>query len=95
MFEGVRRPWDGGTLWHEDGRLAAHLLSELGRDGALTLGDQKPYSGASGVYTLDRHCWGMGLPASGFEVTNDLLRRPADISAWADRLAGALAAVAA
>ena len=89
-----RRPWDGGTIWHEDGRLSQELLAYLGRDGSLCLGDNEPYSGHGGVYTIDRHTYGRGVRACGFEVSNDLLENRSGQAAWADRLAGALAAMA-
>ena len=91
-FEGFRRPWDGGTIWHDDARLSQALLAALARDSTLTLGDNQPYTGRTGSYTLDRHCFGSALPACGFEVSNDLLETGADRLAWADRLAGALSA---
>ena len=95
VLNGERRPWDGGTIWHEDGRLAQELLGHLGRDGNLCLGDNVPYTGRNGIYTIDRHTYGSGARACGFEVSNDLLRTRAGQAAWADRLAGALGALAA
>lgn len=93
VFGGVRRPWDGGTIWHDDRQLSQALLSGLGRDSGLVLGDNQPYSGRDGVYTVDRHSYGSGLPACGFEVTNDGLETAAGRAAWADRLAVVLADV--
>lgn len=89
-FGGARRPWDGGTIWHDDRRMSDLMLRSLGQDGRLTLGDNQPYSGLSGVYTVDRHCYGTGLPACGFEVTNDQLETPDGIARWAGLLARAL-----
>ena len=89
-FEGFRRPWDGGTIWHDDARLSQAVLAYLGRDSTLTLGDNQPYTGRTGSYTLDRHTFGTGLPACGFEVSNDLLETASDRLAWADRLTAAL-----
>lgn len=89
-FCGLRRPWDGGTIWHESSRMSDLMLRSLGQDGTLTLGDNQPYSGLSGLYTVDRHCYGTGLPACGFEVTNDQLETPGGIARWADLLARAL-----
>ncbi len=90
VFAGERRPWDGGTIWHDDETLSRHLINHLGQEEGLVLGDNQPYSGQSGVYTVDRHSYGSGLPACGFEVTNDLLETEADRMLWADRLARAL-----
>lgn len=89
-FGGTRRPWDGGTIWHDDRRMSDLMLRSLAQDGRLTLGDNQPYSGLSGVYTVDRHCYGTGLPACGFEVTNDQLETPDGIAQWAGLLARAL-----
>ncbi|WP_102225387.1 N-formylglutamate amidohydrolase [Acidimangrovimonas sediminis] len=94
VFDGARRPWDGGTIWHDDARMSRALLSHLGRESSLTLGDNAPYSGRDGAYTLDRHTFGSGLPACGFEVSNDLLETAEGQEAWADRLSGALQALA-
>lgn len=90
VFEGQHRPWDGGTIWHDDDTLSRHLLGHLGTEEGLVLGDNQPYSGRSGVYTVDWHSYGTGLPACGFEVTNDLLETGPDRARWACRLAGAL-----
>ncbi len=92
VFEGFRRPWDGGTIWHDDESLSRLMLRGLGEEAGLTLGDNKPYSGRDGIYTVDRHTFGSGLPACGFEVANDMLETKAGRDAWADRLARALAA---
>ena len=93
-FNGQRRPWDGATIWNESPRLAHALLNALRSVGGLTLGDNQPYSGRDGVYTLDRHTWGRGYRACGFEVTNDLLETPQGQSDWAGRLGEALASLA-
>ncbi len=90
VFDGIRRPWDAGTIWHDSAAMSGMLLRGLARDSSLTLGDNQPYSGRAGIYTVDRHCYGSGLPACGLEVSNDLLETPADRSLWAGRLAGAL-----
>jgi len=90
VFDGVRRPWDGGTIWHDSDEMSALVLASLGLEAGLMLGNNQPYTGLNGVYTVDRHCYGTGLPACGFEVTNDQLETPAGREAWADRLARAL-----
>ncbi|MFD2174744.1 N-formylglutamate amidohydrolase [Rhodobacter lacus] len=93
VFRGQRRPWDGGTIWNDDQVLSRHLLHSLGREPGLTLGDNKPYTGREGLYTVDRHTFGSGLPACGFEVANDMLETAGGIEVWADRLASALITV--
>ncbi|RWR27919.1 N-formylglutamate amidohydrolase [Sinirhodobacter populi] len=92
VFEGFRRPWDCGTIWHDDQVLAHHLLGALSDEADLVLGDNQPYSGLSGIYTVDRHTYGSGLPACGFEVANDLLETANSRDIWADRLSRALIA---
>lgn len=93
-FDGLRRPWDGGTIWNEAPGLAHPLLEALGAGGGLMLGDNQPYSGRNGIYTVDRHTWGSGYRACGFEVSNDLLATAEGQLDWAQRLGRALAAVA-
>jgi predicted N-formylglutamate amidohydrolase len=93
-LDGVRRPWDAGTIWNEGWLLSNALLSEIGRDGSLTLGSNEPYSGRDGVFTVDRHSFGSGAPGCGLEIADDRIASRKDRSAWADRLAGALTAIA-
>ncbi|OSQ53947.1 N-formylglutamate amidohydrolase [Marivita cryptomonadis] len=93
-FDGQRRPWDGGTIWNESPILAHALLGALESGGGLALGDNKPYTGRNGVYTLDRHTWGSGYRACGFEVSNDLLGTPKGQADWTARLGDALASLA-
>jgi len=85
-FDGMRRPWDGGTIWNEKPDFSTALLAHLAKPNDLTLGDNQPYSGKSGVYTLDRHTWGTGHRACGFEVCNDLIETSQGHADWADRL---------
>lgn len=92
VFDGIRRPWDCGTIWHEDQVLSRHLLGSLSREPGLVLGDNQPYSGLSGVYTVDRHTYGSGCPACGCELTNDLLETAQSRDIWAERLSRALIA---
>ncbi|MDP0927052.1 N-formylglutamate amidohydrolase [Paracoccus onubensis] len=89
-FLGIRRQWDAGTIWHDDRILSQNLLASLGRSDNLILGDNQPYSGIDGAYTVDRHTFGSGIPACGFEVSNDLLETDSDRKLWARRLADAL-----
>lgn len=94
MLDGVRRPWDAGTIWNEGQGLSDALLGEIGRDGALTLGSNEPYSGRDGVFTVDRHSFGTGAPGFGLEVVDDRIVCPEGRAAWAERLARALGAIA-
>jgi predicted N-formylglutamate amidohydrolase len=92
VFAGARRPWDCGTIWHDDATLSRHVLACLDSEGGLVLGDNQPYSGLDGVFTVDRHTYGSGLPACGLEVSNDLLETAIAQEIWADRLSRVLLA---
>ncbi|WP_421907398.1 N-formylglutamate amidohydrolase [Mameliella sp.] len=93
VFDGQHRPWDCGTIWNDSPRFSNALLRQLGRDSDLNLGDNQPYSGRNGVYTIDRHTHGTGHLACGLEISNDLLESSADRSAWSGRLGSALTAL--
>lgn len=84
------RPWDAGTIWHESNVLSDALIAALAQRGDLKLGDNQPYSGIGGTFTIDYHSWSTGIPACGLEVTNDLLSTPEGRSEWSDRLTDAL-----
>ncbi len=81
------RPWDIGTIWNESDALSSAMIESLGRFGDLTIGDNQPYSGREGAFSLDFHTWGTGIPACGIEITNDALRAPRDIARWNERMA--------
>ncbi|UVK55752.1 N-formylglutamate amidohydrolase [Mesorhizobium sp. AR02] len=89
------RKWDAGTIWHESDSLSNALIEALGQRGDLLLGDNAPYSGIGGTFTIDYHSWGTGLPACGLEIVNDGLRTDQAIAGWTDRLTAALAGIAA
>lgn len=80
------RPWDIGTIWNESDALSSAMIETLGRFGDLTIGDNQPYSGREGAFSLDFHTWGTGIPACGIEITNDALRSPGDIARWNERM---------
>ena len=81
------RPWDIGTIWNEGDALSSAMIESLSRFGGLTIGDNQPYSGREGAFSLDYHTWGTGIPACGIEITNDGLRMPVDITRWSERMA--------
>lgn len=89
-FLGQRRQWDGGTIWHDDARFSRQLLAALGETDSLVLGDNQPYSGKDGIFTVDHHTFGSGVRACGFEVSNDMLETPFGVSRWAELLSNAL-----
>ncbi|ETA49406.1 N-formylglutamate amidohydrolase [Ponticoccus alexandrii] len=88
VMDGQRRPWDAGTIWNESPALSQALLAGL--EGCGTLGDNQPYTGRAGVFTVDRHTWGTGRRACGLEVSNDLVETRSGQEGWADRLTAAL-----
>lgn len=87
---GEFRAMDGGTIWHESRRFSDALIENLTSEAALEIGDNQPYSGIGGTFTIDYHTWGTGIPACGLEIVNDHLRTPEGRALWAERLARAL-----
>jgi predicted N-formylglutamate amidohydrolase len=91
VFRGESRPWQIGILFDRDRKLADHLISGLGREGGLTVGQNQPYGPWDGVYwTLDRHVQASGLPSVMIEIRNDEVRTQERQRAWAERLANLL-----
>jgi len=91
VYRGVSRPWHVGIISSGDRRFAEPMLTALKRDPALVVGDDEPYSARDNVdYTIRRHGFDRGLPHVMIEVRNDLVRTPADVASWVDRLAAAL-----
>ncbi|EUB99471.1 N-formylglutamate amidohydrolase [Rhizobium sp. CF080] len=84
------RPWDVGTIWNESDALSSAMIQNLKRFGDLTIGDNQPYSGREGAFTLDFHTWGTGIPACGIEITNDALRSSDGIARWGERMTDAI-----
>lgn len=87
---GRRRPWHAGVLWNRDTRLARPLLSRLGREPGLSIGDNEPYSGRSHAYTIDVHGGVAGLANCAIEIRQDQVATPAGIERWGRLLAAAL-----
>lgn len=91
VFKGTRRNFDIGILFGADDRLAAPMLAALAGDIRIDVRANEPYSPADGVYyTLDRHGTARGLETVMIEIRNDLIAGPAEVDAWAGRLARAL-----
>jgi predicted N-formylglutamate amidohydrolase len=84
------RACDAGTIWHEDNRFSTALIDRLSDGTGLIIGDNQPYSGIGGTFTIDYHSWGTGIPACGIEIVNDHLTTAEGQSGWATRLAAAL-----
>jgi predicted N-formylglutamate amidohydrolase len=87
---GEQRPWPVGVACWRDRRLADAMLHALERPGDLLVGDNQPY-GVDDIhdYTLPTHGEGRGIPYVMIEIRQDLVRTPADIAAWVQRLADA------
>ena len=87
VFDGHRRPWHIGILWHEDGRLARPLVEALRRKEGLCVGDNEPYSGASPHgYTMPAHCARHGRANVQIEVRQDLVTDAAGVERWSEIL---------
>jgi predicted N-formylglutamate amidohydrolase len=71
-WKGVKRKWEIGILWDEDGRLAHPLMARLAAAGFI-VGDNEPYSGALEGDTLNRHGTHAGLPHVLIEMRQDLV----------------------
>jgi predicted N-formylglutamate amidohydrolase len=87
---GEQRPWPIGVACWRDHRLADAMLHALRRPGDLLVGDNQPYAvDDEHDYTLPTHGEGRGIPYVMIEIRQDLVRTPADIASWVERLAGA------
>ena len=94
VFEGHRRPWHVGILWHEDGRIARPLLEALRRKRGLFVGDNEPYDGGSPHgYTMPAHCAARGRANVQIEVRQDLVADAAGVERWSEVLFDALAEI--
>jgi predicted N-formylglutamate amidohydrolase len=81
------RPWHVGVLYAGDDRLAKALLTRLGAEPDLCIGDNEPYSGHLPGDAMDRHGVIPGRPHVLIELRHDLITTPESQIAWADRLA--------
>lgn len=91
-MKGIPRPWHVGFLWDLDPRLTAPMLAAMRAAGDLVVGDNEPYDGALEDDTMDTHATRRGLAGLLVELRQDLVAAESDAVAWADRLAGPLAA---
>ncbi len=88
---GVRRPWDLGLLFHDDGANAMALADLLQRDTDLIVGMNEPYSAVQPKsYALFEHAVSRGLRYLVVEVRQDLLLNETAIKKMADQLAPAI-----
>lgn len=88
--KGTPRPWEIGIIWNEDGRLALPLIEALRADTALNIGDNEPYSGREGGYSLYEHPEARGHPHIGVEFRQDLVASEKDAHRWAAIFGNAL-----
>lgn len=87
-YLGSVRPWHVGVVSRRDRRLADRILTSLGRDASLCVGDNEPYAAEQGVYhSIERHAERRGLPGAMIEVRNDLISNCLGQTQWAGRLA--------
>jgi predicted N-formylglutamate amidohydrolase len=88
VYRGVPRPWHVGLIFDRDDRLARRVGAALGRDPALVLGLNEPYSPRDRVFhTLERHAERRGLAPLMIEIRNDLVRTADQQETWSGRLA--------
>ena len=86
-FHGIDRPWHVGILSNRDRRIADPLIAALSKDGALTVGDNQPYSAlAFAGYTIEEHAMALGFPCAMIEIRQDLVSDDAGVARWADIL---------
>lgn len=81
------RPWHVGVLYSHDTRLAHPMLSRLGAEQDLHVGDNEPYTGHLPGDAMDQHALNHGRLHVLLEVRNDLIETPEDQRNWGQRLA--------
>jgi predicted N-formylglutamate amidohydrolase len=92
VFAGESRPWHVGVLHSRDARFAQILLALFRDEGGLVVGDNQPYSvGDDSDYTIPIHGERRSIPHVELEIRQDLLADESGRTAWALRLARALA----
>ncbi len=84
------RPWHVGILWNRNERLVQPVLRRLKETGDWNIGLNQPYSGRVHAHTVNLHAQAIDIPHCSFEMRQDQLGTPEDISGWADRLASVL-----
>ena len=94
IMEGFERPWHVGLLWDRKPDLAHRLIRELGKNPALLVGDNEPYTGHDPRgYAIEIHGSKRGLEMAMFEVRQDLIDTHHGAEAWAHILVAALSPV--
>lgn len=95
VYLGQVRPWHLGVLSGASRGLAGQLLAAVGADGpGLCLALDEPYQVDDDTdYAIPVHGDARQMDALLIEVRNDLIRDPAGVDLWADRLWRALARI--
>ena len=84
------RPWEIGILYPDGERLSPALIDMLAAPGALTVGDNEPYTGYLPGDAIDRHGTACGRPNTLVELRNDLIATAEQQVSWATHLAEVL-----
>ena len=80
------RPWHVGVLYSTDQRLSKPLVARLRAEQDLCIGENEPYGGHLPGDAIARHAIAFERPNVLLELRNDLIRDPADQTAWGQRL---------
>ena len=96
VYLGDVRPWQIGTLYGRDGRVAKVLGGLLEAEERFVVGDNKPYDVTDDTdHTIPVHGEKRGLPHVGIEIRQDLLAQETGQRDWAEVLARLLPQAAA
>jgi predicted N-formylglutamate amidohydrolase len=88
VYKNVSRPWQIGTLYGSDARVAHALLTMIRQEGQWHAGDNEPYAvTATTDYAIPVHGIERGLPNIGLEIRQDLIGDEAGQAQWAERIA--------
>jgi predicted N-formylglutamate amidohydrolase len=92
-YHGIAREWHAGVLFVKSVAFAQATMERLGKsDVTLSVGANVPYTITPdddyGVLIYGDY---VGNPAIEFEIRQDLIARPEDERAWAERIAASLA----
>jgi predicted N-formylglutamate amidohydrolase len=97
IYLGVARIWHAGMLYARAEKLGRAMIAGLrAADASLVVGDNEPYRITDeGDYTVPYQGDARGIPTLLIEVRQDLITTTDGQAAWAERLAGVLAGIAA
>ncbi|GLQ06501.1 N-formylglutamate amidohydrolase [Sneathiella chinensis] len=91
VMNDFERPWHVGVLWDQDDRIAAPLLEILGKNPALVVGDNEPYSAREPLgYTMNVHGTELKVPHVVIEIRQDLIDTHHGAEQWAGLMADAI-----